>query len=97
VRTANVAREPQAYTCAQQQSASAMNPILLTFAARLVRFTSIDQDPGFAKHNIRFEDAAAQRQHDGGDHNWRETPLFAASMERMALGMRMGTELTCHH
>ena len=39
-----------------------------------------------AKHNIRFEDAAAQRQHDGGDHNRRETPLFAASIERKALG-----------
>jgi hypothetical protein len=39
-----------------------------------------------AKHNIPFEDAAAQRQHDGGDHNRRETPLFAASIERMALG-----------
>jgi hypothetical protein len=38
-----------------------------------------------AKHNICFEDAAAQRQHDGGDHNRRETPLFAASLERMAL------------
>jgi hypothetical protein len=39
-----------------------------------------------AKHNIRFEDAAAQRQHDGGDHNRRETPLFAASIERKAVG-----------
>ena len=39
-----------------------------------------------AKHDIRFEDAAAQRLHDGGDHNRRETPLFAASIERMALG-----------
>jgi hypothetical protein len=39
-----------------------------------------------AKHNIRFEDATAQRQRDGGDHNRRETPLFAASIERMALG-----------
>jgi hypothetical protein len=39
-----------------------------------------------AKHNIRFGDAAAQRLHDGGDHNRRETPLFAASIERMALG-----------
>jgi hypothetical protein len=38
-----------------------------------------------AKHNLRFEDAAAQRQHDGSDHNRRETPLFAASLERMAL------------
>jgi hypothetical protein len=39
-----------------------------------------------AKNNIRFEDAAVQRQRDGGDHNRRETPLFAASIERMALG-----------
>src|SRR5258708_25242194 len=39
-----------------------------------------------AKHNIRFGDAAAQRLRDGGDHNRRETPLFAASIERMALG-----------
>jgi hypothetical protein len=37
------------------------------------------------KHNIRFEEAV-QRQHDGGDHNRRETPLFAASIERLALG-----------
>ena len=44
-----------------------------------------------AKHNIRFEDAAAQRQLDGSDHNRRETPLFAASIERMALGMRSGS------
>lgn len=43
-----------------------------------------------AKHSIRFEDAAAQRQHDGGDHNRRETPLFAASIERMALGHALG-------
>ncbi|MFZ0948847.1 MAG: hypothetical protein WB625_25190 [Candidatus Sulfotelmatobacter sp.] len=38
-----------------------------------------------AKHNISFEDAAAARQRDGGDHNRRETPLFAASIERKAL------------
>jgi hypothetical protein len=43
-----------------------------------------------AKHNIRFEDAAAQRQHDGGDHNRRDTPGFAASIERMALGHARG-------
>jgi hypothetical protein len=43
-----------------------------------------------AKHNIRFEDAAAQRQHDGSDHNRRETPLFAASIERMGLGDAFG-------
>jgi hypothetical protein len=39
-----------------------------------------------AEHNISFENAAAARQHDGGDHNRRETPLFAASIERKALG-----------
>jgi hypothetical protein len=37
-----------------------------------------------AKHSISFEDAAKGRQHDGGDHNRRETPLFAASIERRA-------------
>jgi hypothetical protein len=39
-----------------------------------------------ATHNISFEDAAAARQHDGGDPNRRETPLFAGSIERQALG-----------
>ncbi len=38
-----------------------------------------------AKHNISFEEAAKARQHDGGDHNRRETPLLAASIERKAL------------
>jgi hypothetical protein len=41
-----------------------------------------------AKHNMSFEDAAAARQRDGGDHNRRETPLFAASIERKALSKR---------
>ena len=39
-----------------------------------------------AGHKISFDEAAAARQHDGGDHNRRETPLFAASIERQALG-----------
>jgi hypothetical protein len=38
-----------------------------------------------AEHKISFEDAAVARQRDGGDHNRRETPLFAASIERKAL------------
>jgi hypothetical protein len=38
-----------------------------------------------ASHDVSFEDAAAARQHDGGDHNRRETLLFAASIERLAL------------
>jgi hypothetical protein len=41
-----------------------------------------------AKHNVAFEDAAAGRQRDGGDHNRRETPLFAASIERRALALK---------
>jgi hypothetical protein len=38
-----------------------------------------------AAHNVAWDTAAAGRQHDGGDHNCRETPLFAASIERKAL------------
>jgi|HubBroStandDraft_1064217.scaffolds.fasta_scaffold05333_5 hypothetical protein len=37
-----------------------------------------------ANHNISFEEVAKARQHDGGDHNGRETPPFAASIERNA-------------
>ena len=37
------------------------------------------------EHNIKFEDAAAGRQRDGGDHNRRETPLFAESIRRAGL------------
>jgi len=36
-------------------------------------------------HGVKFEDAAAARQAAGGDHNSRETPLFAASIARRAL------------
>jgi len=39
-----------------------------------------------AQHHIPFKDAAAARQHVEGEHSRRETPLFAASIERMALG-----------
>jgi len=38
-----------------------------------------------AAYNMTLEEAAAARQRDGGDHNRRETPLFAASIERQAL------------
>jgi len=36
-------------------------------------------------HGVSYEDAAAARQAAGGDHNSRETPLFAASIARRAL------------
>jgi hypothetical protein len=39
-----------------------------------------------AQHKIKFEDAVGARQHVEGEHNRRETPLMAASIERMALG-----------
>jgi hypothetical protein len=39
-----------------------------------------------AQHKIKFKDAVGARQHVEGEHNRRETPLMAASIERMALG-----------
>ncbi len=36
-------------------------------------------------HGVAYEGAAAARQAAGGDHNSRETPLFAASIARRAL------------
>jgi hypothetical protein len=43
-----------------------------------------------AQHKIGFKVAAAARQHVEGEHNQRETPLMAASIERMALGQAQG-------
>jgi hypothetical protein len=40
-----------------------------------------------AEHGISFEQAAADRQAASSDHNSRETPLFAKSIERKALGV----------
>ena len=37
------------------------------------------------EHGQTFEQAAAARQAASGDHNRRETPLFAASIGRKAL------------
>jgi hypothetical protein len=37
-----------------------------------------------AQHGMSFAQAAAARQHDGGEHNRRETPLFAESIARHA-------------
>jgi len=41
---------------------------------------------GLFPGQLLSKDAAAARLRDGGDHNRRETPLFAASIERHALG-----------
>lgn len=40
------------------------------------------------KNGTTFEDAAAARQAASGDHNRRETPLFAASIGRRALARK---------
>ncbi|ACB95077.1 hypothetical protein [Beijerinckia indica] len=42
------------------------------------------------EHGQTFEQAAAARQAASGDHNRRETPLFAASIARKALGKEAG-------
>ena len=39
-----------------------------------------------AHHKLKFKDVFGARQHVEGEHNRRETPLIAASIERMALG-----------
>jgi hypothetical protein len=41
-----------------------------------------------AAHKISFEKAAAARQYDGGEHNRRETPLYAESIARRARSPR---------
>lgn len=38
-----------------------------------------------AEHGLSYDDAAKARQDAGGDHNRRETPMFAASIARRAL------------
>ncbi|AVT80211.1 hypothetical protein [Rhodopseudomonas palustris] len=40
------------------------------------------------QHGVSYEDAAKARQDAGGDHNSRETPLFAASIARRSLGQK---------
>ncbi len=48
-----------------------------------------DEFMAFIKeHKISFEQAAAARQAAGGDHNRRETPLFAESIKRKALSRK---------
>jgi len=37
------------------------------------------------EHGVTYENATAARQAAGGDHNRRETLLFAASIARRAL------------
>jgi hypothetical protein len=50
----------------------------------VVAYPTADFMKFIAGHKVSFDEAAAARQRDGGDHNRRETPLFAASIERKA-------------
>ena len=53
-----------------------------------VTATPTEQFFDFIKqHGLSFEQAAAARQTAGGDHNRRETPLFAESIARSALAV----------
>ncbi len=58
------------------QSCEYANSVVAHPTAEFMRF--------IAERKMTFEEAAAARQRDGGDHNRRETPLFAASIERWA-------------
>jgi len=58
------------------------------YASSVVAHPTVEFMALIARHNITFADATVARQHDGGDHNRRETPLFAASIERHALGRK---------
>jgi hypothetical protein len=50
------------------------------------RRTNLPHRFAFIKqHGFSFEQAAAARQAAGSDHNRREAPLFAKSIERKAL------------
>jgi hypothetical protein len=40
------------------------------------------------QHGVSYEEAATARQQAGGDHNSRETPLFAASIARHSLAKK---------
>jgi hypothetical protein len=51
-----------------------------------VTATATDEFLAFiAAHGISFEQARTARQAASGDHNRRETPLYAKSIERKAL------------
>jgi hypothetical protein len=58
-----------------------------------IRSSAIDQTLlFFQEHNIPFEKAREARQQASHAHNQEETPEFAKSIERKALGVRTPTE-----
>jgi hypothetical protein len=67
-------------------SANQINESTCEFENRTTVHPTAEFMDFIAQHKIKFKDAAAARQHVESEHNRRETPLFAASIERMALG-----------
>jgi hypothetical protein len=68
-------------------SANRINVQTCEYANSVVPYPTAEFIEFIAKHNISFR--GCTRQHDGGDHNRRETPLFAASSEREAHGVQL--------
>jgi len=56
------------------------------FANRMTVHPTTEFMDFIAQHKIKFKDAVGARQHVEGEHNRRETPLMAASIERFAFG-----------
>ncbi|WP_243869112.1 hypothetical protein [Streptomyces liangshanensis] len=59
----------------------------LTYTNQVVSHPTVEFLAFNEEHGISFERAAADRQAASGDHNRRETPRFAASIERRALAL----------
>lgn len=66
-------------------SVKAINDNQCEFTNRVITFATEDMLHGLERQGIPFEVFKAQRQPISIDHNRRETPFFAASIERMAL------------
>ena len=56
------------------------------FANRMTVHPTTEFMDFITQHKIKFKDAVGARQHVEGEHNRRETPLMAASIERFAFG-----------
>jgi hypothetical protein len=63
-----------------------INETQCEFTNRVITHATEDMMRGLARQGIPFEMFKAQRQPVSIDHNRTETPFFAASIERFALG-----------
>ncbi|MBO9203898.1 MULTISPECIES: hypothetical protein [Niastella] len=70
-------------------SVRAINATQCEFTNRVVSTATDEMMKGLDRQGISFEAFRAQRQPHSINHNRSETPLFAASIERAALGVGM--------